>query len=178
MLPPRYERSENILPLLQELARESPGVAALRGSRLVGFMQALVIAELMGRRSAYSPVTANAAEPQESRCIYEEMYAHLSPQWLSDGCFTHLVSLLADDRQAMETWHWLGFGLINIDAIRDLTPVAGEAAYVEVRQAGPPDAGVVSALGHALERRVASTPTYWTHDLEDFGEWMQRLIVL
>ena len=70
----------------------------------------------------------------------------------------------------METWHWLGFGLINIDAIRDLTPVAGEAAYVEVRQAGPPDAGVVSALGHALERRVASTPTYWIHDLEDFGE--------
>lgn len=178
VLPPRYELSENILPLLQELARESSGVAALRGSRLVGFMQALVISEFMGRRSAYSPVTANAAEPQDCRRIYEEMYAHLSPQWLSDGCFTHLVSLLAGDPRSLEAWHWLGFGLINVDAIRDLTPVVGEAAGAEVRQAGPPDARIVSELGHLLEQHVASTPTYWIHDLEDFGEWMQRLIVL
>jgi GNAT superfamily N-acetyltransferase len=76
---------------------------------------------------------------------------------------------MADDRQALEAWHWLGFGLINVDAVRPLTPLEGVVLDVEVRQAGLQDVAELSRLGRALERHEATAPTFWLHELQDFG---------
>jgi len=77
----------------------------------------------MGKRTAYSPEWANGAGLDESRRVYEEMYRHLSARWVADGCFLHAVTLLGHDRQGIEGWHWLGFGLVAVDGVRELTPV-------------------------------------------------------
>jgi hypothetical protein len=109
VLPVRYQAVDPILDLLRDLSGEADGVVAVQDGRLVGFLIGLVIPEFMGKRSAYSPVWANAAAPGDSRRIYEEMYTRLSDRWVRDGCFTHVVSIIADDPQALEAWHWLGF---------------------------------------------------------------------
>jgi GNAT superfamily N-acetyltransferase len=170
VMPVRYQEVEPILDLLRDLSGEAEGVIAVQNGSLVGFLMGLVIPEFMGVRSAYSPVWANAAAPDHSRRIYEEMYTCLSERWVLDGCFTHLVSLMAHDRQALEAWHWLGFGLVNVDGVRPLIPLAGGHADVEVRQASLQDARELTELGRALERHVAAAPTFWLHELGDFGE--------
>ena len=159
-LPPRYEDANSILPPLRDLAGQAPGIVARRDGRLVGFLLGMVISEFRGKRGAYSPEWANAAHAEDSREIYREMYAHLSGRWVADGCFTHLVTLLAHDRQVIDAWHWLGFGLAAVDAIRDLTPVQGASADIVIRRAGLEDVEQAMTLSHALQRHLAAAPIF------------------
>jgi GNAT superfamily N-acetyltransferase len=163
LLPTRYEDVNVLLPMLRELAQQAPGVAAIQGDRLVGFLLGFVIPSFLGQRSVYSPEWANSAELEDSRRIYEEMYAHLSAQWVADGCITHLIGQLADDHDGREGWQWLGFGLIAADAIRDLSPIPDFTAGVEIRQAGAEDLERVSVLTEGLRQHLAAAPTFFPH---------------
>ena len=96
-LPPRYAEVNTLLPLLNNVVEAGPGVAAIRGDRLVGFLTSWLLPSFRGKRSAFSPEWANAADLEDSRRIYEEMYAHLSASWVADGYSTHLISLLVND---------------------------------------------------------------------------------
>jgi len=167
-LPSRYEDVTSILPLLRDLAGQAPGVVAMRDGRLAGFLLEMVIPEFRGKRGAYSPEWANAARAEGSREIYREMYACLSARWVADGCFTHLITLLAHDGEAIDAWHWLGFGLAAVDAIRDLTPVQGASADVVIRRAGLEDVEEAMTLSHALQRHLAAAPTF-LHFIERDG---------
>jgi len=173
VLPSRYEDVDTILPMLYDLAGKAPGVVAIRGSRLVGFMLGFVIPTFLGKRSMYSPEWANGAELGESQRVYEEMYGYLSTQWVANGCFTHLVSMLGHDGEGIEGWQWLGFGFAAVDGVRELRPVEGAAAEVKIRRAGEEDIEEAAAFGEALARHLATAPTFWIHELEDLGEWLK-----
>jgi GNAT superfamily N-acetyltransferase len=159
-LPPRYEHVDSMFPLLRDLAGRAPGVAAIRDGRLAGFLLGLALEEYRGKRSAYSPEWANAADAGDGHEIYRGMYARLSARWVANGCFTHLVTVMAHHSQAIDAWHWLGFGLTAVDAMRDLAPVQGVAADVDVRRARVEDVEQAMALCQALQRHLAAVPTF------------------
>ncbi len=159
-LPSRYEDVSSILPPLRDLAGQAPGVVAMRDGRLAGFLLGMVLPEFRGKRSVYSPEWANAANAEDGGETYREMYAHLSARWVADGCFLHVITLLAHDRQAMDAWHWLGFGLAAVDAVRDLAPVQGTVADVEIRRARLEDLEEAMALNQALERHLVAAPIF------------------
>lgn len=173
LLPPRYEDAGTILSLLRSLTGEAAGVVALRGSRLVGFLSGFVLSSFLGKRSVYSPEWANGAELGESRRVYEEMYAQLSGSWVADGCFTHLVSMLGHDREGIEGWQWLGFGLAAVDALRGLQPLPGGRAGLEVRRGTLGDIGDAVALAEALDRHLAAPPAFWLHEHRDYNQWLR-----
>ena len=172
IMPSRYEEVSVVLPMLDHLVKDSTGVVALQGSRLVGFLSGLVIPMFLGKRCAYSPEWANGVELEEGRRAYDEMYARLSAQWIADGCGIHAVTLLANDRRGIEGWQWLGFGFAGVDGIRALNPVEGLPAQVEVRQAGMEDVATMSFFVQALAQHMASAPIFWLHDLGDCREWL------
>jgi GNAT superfamily N-acetyltransferase len=174
LLPSRYEQAGAILPRLRDLAARAPGVVALRGGRLSGFLTAMTIPDFLGRQSAYSPEWANGAEPGASRRVYEEMYAHLAARWVADGSLTHLVTMLAHDREAIEGWHWLGFGLAAVDGVRALEAVDGAAADVAVRRASAEDIEDATALDEALSRHMAAAPIFWLHEPQVCEAWLQE----
>jgi len=172
-LPAKYEDAGTIAHMLHELD-ETAGVAALEAGRLVGFMTGFVLPDFLGKRSFYSPEWANGAEPANSRRIYEEMYRHASARWIADGCAVHAVTLMTNDREGIEGWQWLGFGLAAMDGVRGLAPVQGGPAGLNIRQAGPEDAGEVTALDRALAQHMAAPPVFWIHDDEDRYAWLQQ----
>lgn len=174
LMPSRYGDPDAILPLLHHLSKDNPGVVALDGTKLVGFLLGFVIPEFLGRRSMYSREWANGAELQRSRRIYEEMYERLSADWVADGCLTHIVTMLSSDRLGVEAWQWLGFGLAAVDAIRGLEPVQGSEANVTVRRATLEDVGVVNAFDQALEQHMALPPIFWLHELRDYDQWLRQ----
>jgi GNAT superfamily N-acetyltransferase len=174
LLPPRYEDSSAIVPMLRNLAGRAPGVIAVRGRRLAGFLTGFVIPEFLGRRTVYSPEWANGAEPGDSRRVYEEMVTRLAAQWVADGCFTHVVSLLAHDREAIEGWQWLGFGFAAVDGVRALEPLADVAAEVEVRRAGVDDIREATAFDEALSEHMAAAPIFWPHEPRDYEDWLSK----
>ena len=176
-LPPRYGEVSTLLPLLRDIAGAGPGVAAIRRGRLVGFLTGWLIPSFRGKRSVFSPEWANAADLENSRRIYEEMYAHLSASWAADGYFTHLIGMLVNDRDGIDGWHWLGFGMIAADAVRDLQPSQGCDADVDIRCVCLQDLEQVMMLGEALQRHLAASPTFLA-DTEErdrgyYEEWLQ-----
>jgi GNAT superfamily N-acetyltransferase len=174
LLPSRYAEVDTIVSLLRGLVGKMDGVIATQDGRMVGFLWGLVIPEFLGKRTAYSPEWANAAELGESRRIYEALYGHLAARWVADGCFTHVMTLLAHDREGIEGWQWLGFGLANVDGVRELKPVEGGAVKVDIRRASVQDAGKVMALAAALERHVAAAPVFWIHELACGEDWLSQ----
>lgn len=173
ILPARYEEVDALLAMLRGLAGEASGVVATRGRRLAGFLLGFVIPEFLGKRTVYSPEWANGALAGESRRVYEEMYALLSATWVADKCFSHVVSLLGNDREGIEGWQWLGFGMAAVDGVRELKPVEGGAEEVEIRQASLNDIGEATRLGEALEKHLAAAPTFWVHPHQDYAEWLE-----
>jgi GNAT superfamily N-acetyltransferase len=174
LLPSRYEETGAILPMLRHLAGRSPGVVALHGGRLVGFLTGLTIPDFLGRQSVYCPEWANGAEPGESRRAYEEMYAHLAARWVAEGSLTHLVTMLAHDREAIEGWHWLGFGLAAVDGVRALEAVDSAAADVAIRRARVEDVEEATAWDEALSQHMAAAPIFWPHELHDCEAWLRE----
>jgi GNAT superfamily N-acetyltransferase len=172
-LPSRYEDGDTIAGMLHELG-QSPGLAAFEAGRLVGFLTGFVLPELLGKRSFYSPEWANGVQPGNSRRIYEEMYGHISARWIADGCAIHAVTLMTNDREGVEAWQCLGFGLAGVDGVRNLSPVPGGSTELDVRQAGPRDVEEVTAFGRALEQHLAAPPAFWIHGAEDYGAWLEQ----
>ena len=174
LMPSRYEARDTILAMLQGLAGSSSGVVAMQGKRIVGFLMGFPLADLVGKRCAYSPEWANGAALEDSRRVYEEMYTHLAPRWVADGCFCHAVSMLGNDREGIEGWQWMGFGMVAIDGVREARPVRGMGPMAEVRQATLGDAREVRDLFRGLARHLAAAPTFWIHEMDDPEEWLAK----
>jgi GNAT superfamily N-acetyltransferase len=175
VMPPRYENPWAVLPLLSELAGSAPGVAALRGGQLAGFLSGYLLPAFRGQPAAYSPEWANAAEGADARRIYEAMYAALAARWVADGYLAHVIGTLAHESELVEMWHWLGFGMLAADAVRDLSPPSGPTPEVEIRRAGSQDAAICTALEAALRHHLASSPTYLSIEEDDNSSYVRWL---
>jgi len=160
VFPPRYTEPETLAAML---ANHPPGATALRGGRLVGFLVAYAGGEFRGKGSVYCPEWGHAAEEGGASRIYQAMYTHLAREWMSRGLVVHTISAPAHDRPCIETWHWLGFGFVGGDALRSLESVPGPAK-LDVRRAGPSDAGVVAELVLALTDHLHDSPTFLAYD--------------
>ena len=159
-LPARYEDPAVIGPMLERLRQAEAGVAALRAGRLAGFLVARLLPAFRGKRSTYAPEWAHAATGDDRRRIYRDLYGQLSARWVANGCLTHVITLLAGDREVIDAWFWSDFGLMAVDAVRGLGPVETSAAPAEIRRARPDDADAVVALGRQLQRHMAAAPTF------------------
>jgi GNAT superfamily N-acetyltransferase len=164
LMPSRYEDPDSILPRLHDLTAQAPGVVAIRRGRLAGFLIAYQLSDFRGRPAVYAPEWANGAEMDDSRRIYEALYAGLSAQWVEAGYCTHLLCIAANDQDGIEGWRWLGFGLLAADGVRDLKPVPGPTAGVDLHRAGPGDCQQVTDLIEALRKHMAASPTFMHRD--------------
>lgn len=176
LLPSRYAEVSTLLPLLHKIVKSGPGIAAVRQGRLVGFLTGWLMPSFRGRRAVLSPEWGNAVDTENGRRICEEMYTHISASWVADGYMTHLIGKLPNDRDGIDVWHWLGFGMIAVDALRDLGPAHGPSAKVDIRRGGREDIADAMMLIDALKRYSASAPTFLVQteqqDQQYYEEWL------
>jgi GNAT superfamily N-acetyltransferase len=172
-LPAAYEDPDAIGPRLRELAQSAPGVVAIREGQLAGFLLAY-LALPRGVRTAYVPDFGHGADAVGGREIYRTMYASLSHKWLAHGCFSHCITFLAHEREAIEAWFSLGFGLIVIDALRDLDPGPGPSADAEIRRATAADVDLLTPLMLDLGRHLAASPIFIPLIVEDGRKDLER----
>jgi len=162
LLPARYEKPASILPLLEDLAgTEEAGAAAFEKGQLLGFLAAWRIPSLHGVRSVFAPEWAHAAQADDGTRVYEALYRYLARRWAGEGYATHYISLLPNEHAALQTWHWLNFGMFEVDALRSLEAVRLEIpAPVTIREAGLEDLETVLALDHGLWDHIRSAPIF------------------
>ena len=175
LLPHRYREAHNLLPLLQNIMRYAPGVAAIQDGQLVGFLIAWLMPDFRGKRSVYSPEWANAAHRENCRYIYEEMYRQIVADWVADRYVAHYISIFANDLEALQTWHWLGFGMLGVDAIRGLGAIEETDTEVDIHRAGIGDIERVMELHEGLVQYSKGAPVFFITDSfnrEYFEEWV------
>jgi len=176
-LPQRYSDVSSLVPLLQGILKPGiPGVAAVQGNRMVGFLTAWQMPDFRGKRSIYSPEWANAAVLDDSARIYEALYSRISGDWLAEGYSAHYLSLFPNDLQALQQWNWLGFGMFAVDALRALDPIPVGDTGVHIRRADPQDIEQVMALQDELWAYIKSPPIFLLNERYDrkyCEEWLQ-----
>jgi GNAT superfamily N-acetyltransferase len=177
-LPEHYAKVNNLLPLLRDILNATGvGVAAFSEDRLVGFLTGWHLPSFRGKRSTYSPEWANAAELDDSPRIYEEMYNQLASIWVADKYVAHYISLFPNDVDALRAWHWMGFGMISVDAIRGLDSIPGCELDVHIRRAELEDLEQVIELHEALWEYHKEAPIFLLSERRDryyFEEWLQN----
>jgi len=177
-LPHSYTDVTNLLPLLQKILNASGiGVAAIRGDRLVGFLTGWQMPSFRGKRSIYSPEWANAADLEDSKYIYEEMYSHLAAVWIADQYIAHYISLFPNDMDALRAWHWMGFGMISIDAICGLDTLQGYDTNVHIRRAELRNIGPVMELHEELWQYMKGSPIFLLTEKRGqsyYEEWLRN----
>jgi len=177
-LPHRYSEVSNLLPLLQNILQDArPGVAAIEDGRLVGFLTGWLMPSFRGKRSTYSPEWANGADMEDSSRIYEEMYAHLADVWVGNNYVAHYISLFPNDVNALRAWHWMGFGMISVDATRGLDPIQGNDVDVQIRRAESQDLELVMELHEALRQYMKGAPVFLPTEKKDrsyYEEWLEN----
>jgi hypothetical protein len=135
------------------------------------------MASFRGKRSTYSPEWANAAEMEDSQLIYEEMYSHLAAVWVADKYVDHYISLFPNDVNALRAWHWMGFGMISVDAIRGLESIQGYDRDLHIRRAELEDLEQVMDLHEALWQYMKGAPIFLLSEKRDrsyYEEWLQN----
>ena len=160
LVPERWTAPSSISELLGPLVEDSPALVAFGGGELVGYMTAKCFEWSQGRW-AFSPEWANAAVGPDAGRIRQDLYAALAEQWVADDRHAHFVSLLPDDAPGREAMSWLGFGVTNVDGLRDLEPLDPVAQRgMELIRAGPADLDAVASLQDALREHLAATPLF------------------
>jgi len=149
-------------------------VVALRDGQLAGFMTGLVIPDFLGKRCAYCPEWANAAAGSDARMLYEEMYTRMCATWVGDGCRLHAVSVMAAPPEGLTALQASGFGVVSVDAVRDLTLVESHGSPVKIRTAAMTDVGTILKLGEELARHSAASPIFWPHEEPDYTLWLRQ----
>ena len=167
LLPERWTVAASISDLLAPLVDESPALVAFAGGELVGYMAAKCFEWSQGRW-AFSPEWANAAVGTDAARIRQDLYAALAEQWVADDRRSHFVSLLPDDAAGREALGWLGFGVTNVDGLRDVAPLGPMTLRgVNVVRAGPADLDAVAALQEGLRTHLATTPLFMSFPATD-----------
>jgi len=55
--------------------------------------------------------------------LYQGLYKHAADLWVKNCCYTHAITLFPHNKETVDIWYWLGFGLRCVDAIRKSMPI-------------------------------------------------------
>lgn len=180
-LMPKREAS-HYEPLLAKLLEKNIGVAACEGDNLTGYLIGEKISNFKGTQNGiYVPEWGNAAAGGNRRLTYCRMYEHIAARWVDNGCFTHALTLFANDADGIETWFRLAFGMICADGLRPLRPIDGAeniSREISVRTATAEDIPLFFPLTIEHSRYYPGSPLFMpllSCDGEDkYHSWLRK----
>lgn len=163
VIPPNFEDPGLVEAHLESLFAAAPGVAAVEGGRLAGYIGVWPVDDLRGTGlpGVYSPEWGHAAIEERRQPIYRALYRPAAALWTEGGARMHALSLLAHDRAGVEAWFWNGFGLTVIDAMRWIEPIDSvEDPALPIRKAFTDQAEALSQLDIEHNQHYSQPPIF------------------
>lgn len=173
-LPEKYEDVDKVLSLLKDTLQEK-GVVVLKDEDLIGYMTGFTIPEFRGRRSIFIPEWAHSSEKNNKEIIYDMMYKKLATYWISDGCYTHLISTLGYDKKLRNLLSWSGFGMAAVDTIRDTSTIMSKDD-IKIRRAEKDDITLLAEMTIKLVEYLNSSPIFLPKEDEDLEEYYKDFL--
>jgi GNAT superfamily N-acetyltransferase len=157
LLPAAYEDPEMASKLVLGLLSFCDGICALDDSGdVVGFLTSFEsVPDATSPMARYAPQRSSmhlvhghaiAAHADPGR-VYATLFAELASRAVERGIIDYIVHLPIGDPAVEAAWTALGFGRVNVVAVRDLAPVVRNiATEVQVRVATPDELDIVEQL--------------------------------
>lgn len=161
--PAAFEDLAFVRERLAGLFGQCPGLVALDGDQLVGYLGWFLVDDLRGtgRKGAYCPEWGHATTERNRPAIYRGLYRAAAALWTEAGCKMHALTLLASDQVGVQVWFWNGFGLTVVDGIRGMEPLgAFPSPQLPVRKAVAAEAEALSRLDAEHCRHYSEAPIF------------------
>jgi GNAT superfamily N-acetyltransferase len=157
--PDKYRKAEDVLPLFAYNRGEQVGVAAQRGGETVGFMVSFPW-DNFGVPVAWVPDWSHGAAAEGRGDLYRRMYTALAKRWVAEGRLKHCAVTYTYERDVLEAFYSLGFGMHGLDAMRGMEAVPGLAEGITIRKAGPEDIDLLMELRWLLSGHLRQSPAF------------------
>ena len=167
-LPSKYTLPETITPLIEKTCGAHPGSAAISKGRLVGYLVGFTnISNFKGISKGVYVSEWGHSVARDSGCgqILQPMYTELASHWIGSGNCTHAITYFKSDIELRDVLFTSGFGLLVIDAIRNIDPSdlkANEdlASDITLRPANEHDRIELGRLDSDLRTYLSASPTF------------------
>ncbi len=164
-LSARYEDPATVRPLLAEaLAADGAGaVAAIDdGGRLAGFMVGAPRLEEIWGRSAWVGLVHQALATDADPDLTRDLYAAWADPFVMRGIPGHYALVPDAFAETVDAWVRLGFGKMQVHAIRSADPgeLPTAAPGVRITRPGPADLDAVMTLGTLISDALLEAPTF------------------
>jgi GNAT superfamily N-acetyltransferase len=178
LLSRRHERqlaAEPLLPrdvdfraqIVREWSREGASGAIAADGYLIG---APASNTNTGGRRILVDLAGHAAEERE---LARDLYTAAAERWVAEGLTSHAVVVPSHDRELVDAWFRLAFGLQFVYAVRETAPEP-PLDGVAIRPGTPDDLEHVARFDRLLWEHQVGSPSFSGQDpsLEDFhAEW-------
>jgi ribosomal protein S18 acetylase RimI-like enzyme len=146
---------------------DASGVVALFAGRMIGYLIGVPQIDMVWGRSVWVYLSGHAVDRTNRTYgaeVYRDLYAALSPTWVSFGCFTHFALIPASDQPALEAWFALSFGKEQAHGIRETAEASALAppvdASLEIRRATLADLDASLELDDIIPLHQSRAPVY------------------
>src|SRR5579884_3218702 len=92
--------------------------------------------------------------------LARDLYAAAAGRWVEDGHREHAVFVPARDRELVDAWFRLSFGLSGVLAMRETEAAQPDDGGVEVRRGTPDDFGQAARLEIAMHEAMQPSPSF------------------
>lgn len=178
-LPKENNYIDTFRQKIKRLIDIGSGIVAIDEDQVVGFLAGIKIEEFFGKcKGIYCPVYGHAVDNNKEQ-IYQKLYQHAAQMWVEDGYTNHAITIFTPDKETIDAWFWLGFGLRCVDAIKQVSKLSGEASSdLQVKKAELSDIPPLGAIHkkHMLYYRKSPIfmPNQDEDPVKDLTEWLNE----
>jgi len=143
------------------------------------FLAGYDIEELWGKcKGIYCPLYGHGAIKRNRRKIYQYLYKKAAEIWVEKGITNHSITLYAQDKEILDTWFWMGFGIRCVDAIREVNQINKEKSEINIKKAKLSDVSSLADIDAKHNSYYKESPIFMPVQEEDpishLTEWLGK----
>jgi GNAT superfamily N-acetyltransferase len=180
-LPAKFEKIEYAKKAIEVLLKDkSFGVAAIRDTKLIGYMIGSIHTDKNRDRHTWIKYAGAAIDEGENVELYRELYAEFANEMVKQGSFNHYVMVPGGDTSALDAWFRLGFAYEQVHGIRDLSDLTyKENKDLQIRLASKEDDKCIRELATVIMEHQAKSPVFapaFIEERKDYQDGYAELI--
>ncbi len=162
--------------------KQVSGVAAVHDGQLLAYLLGELVIEEVWGRSAWVRLPGIAVHPEmeasRARQVLRHLYASLAAPWVDAGILFHFAQIPASQKEMLETFFSLSFGIEQVYGLADLTAMDLSPQPlppgVTIRRTTPGDRQLLAEMSSIIWQHQVQAPVWGLHLPEDETEFRQE----
>ncbi|MTI67236.1 MAG: GNAT family N-acetyltransferase [Firmicutes bacterium] len=169
----------NLKESIKKLFKYGKGIVAIYNNKLIGFIAGYEIDECFGKcKGIYTPLYGHGVRSEYPKSLYQKLYKHMSEKWVKNNFMTHAITFFAHDKETIDIWFWMGFGLRCVDSIRRVESIDFYNPSISIKKLKANDIPLLADLHRNHNEYYRNSPIFMpTEDedpIEDLIKWLSE----